>query len=151
MNVCRNRQVAASTIILAISLCRLPINIPAIVHRCPHEPTLRVLYCFVLGDELAISPDFLGFRKGRCINRRILLRFFDSLIAVLFHLLSARVRSPHACSFIPAGDLVRITVPPILAKYPDVAASYDQVTFAWAQSGYPEEGGRSPRPWSSPH
>jgi len=33
-------------------------------------------------------------------------------------------------SFIPSGDLVDITVPPVLKKYPDVASRYENVTFS---------------------
>jgi superfamily II DNA/RNA helicase len=33
-------------------------------------------------------------------------------------------------SFIPSGDLINITVPPVLKKYPDVASSYTNVTFS---------------------
>ena len=33
-------------------------------------------------------------------------------------------------SFIPSGDLVQITVPPALKKYPNVASKYDNVTFS---------------------
>ena len=35
-----------------------------------------------------------------------------------------------AGSFIPSGDLVDITVPPVLKKYPDVASRYENVTFS---------------------
>ena len=33
-------------------------------------------------------------------------------------------------SFVPSGDLVQITVPPVLTKYPDVASRYENVTFS---------------------
>ena len=33
-------------------------------------------------------------------------------------------------SFIPSGDLINITVPPVLKKYPDVASIYTNVTFS---------------------
>ena len=33
-------------------------------------------------------------------------------------------------SFIPSGDLIQITVPPALKKYPDVASRYENVTFS---------------------
>jgi hypothetical protein len=33
-------------------------------------------------------------------------------------------------SFIPSGDLVQITVPPALKKYPNVASKYENVTFS---------------------
>jgi superfamily II DNA or RNA helicase len=33
-------------------------------------------------------------------------------------------------SFIPAGDIIQITVPPILKKYPNVASRYEIVTFS---------------------
>ena len=33
-------------------------------------------------------------------------------------------------SFIPSGDIIQITVPPTLKKYPDVASRYDNVTFS---------------------
>jgi len=33
-------------------------------------------------------------------------------------------------SFIPSGDLINITVPPAIKKYPDVASSYANVTFS---------------------
>ena len=33
-------------------------------------------------------------------------------------------------SFVPSGDLIQITVPPVLKKYPDVASRYENVTFS---------------------
>jgi len=33
-------------------------------------------------------------------------------------------------SFIPSGDIIQITVPPALKKYPDVASRYENVTFS---------------------
>ncbi|RLB78481.1 MAG: helicase [Deltaproteobacteria bacterium] len=33
-------------------------------------------------------------------------------------------------SFIPSGEIIQITVPPVLKKYPDVASRYDNVTFS---------------------
>lgn len=33
-------------------------------------------------------------------------------------------------SFIPSGNLIQITVPPVLKKYPDVASRYENVTFS---------------------
>ena len=33
-------------------------------------------------------------------------------------------------SFIPSGDLIQITVPPVLKKYPHVASRYENVTFS---------------------
>ena len=33
-------------------------------------------------------------------------------------------------SFIPSGDLVQITIPPALKKFPDVASRYENVTFS---------------------
>lgn len=33
-------------------------------------------------------------------------------------------------SFIPSGDLIQITVPPALKKYPDVASRYENLTFS---------------------
>jgi SNF2 family DNA or RNA helicase len=33
-------------------------------------------------------------------------------------------------SFIPSGDLIQITVPPAIKKYPDVASRYENVTFS---------------------
>jgi len=33
-------------------------------------------------------------------------------------------------SFIPSGDLIRIMVPPVLKKYPDVSTQYENMTFS---------------------
>ena len=33
-------------------------------------------------------------------------------------------------SFIPSGDIIQITVPPVLKKYPDVASRYENVSFS---------------------
>jgi superfamily II DNA or RNA helicase len=33
-------------------------------------------------------------------------------------------------SFIPSGEIIQISVPPVLRKYPDVASRYDNVTFS---------------------
>ena len=42
-------------------------------------------------------------------------------------------------SFIPSGDLINITVPTVLKKYPDVASIYTSVTFS-PQECHPEKG-----------
>ena len=33
-------------------------------------------------------------------------------------------------AFIPSGDIIQTTVPPALKKYPDVASSYENVSFS---------------------